>query len=62
MTSWYGPDGIVVEVIVLDRRPRLRVTQLVNGRRYLVAYCTRVADVARHVDLADLVEILPFPR
>jgi hypothetical protein len=61
MKTWHGPDGILVEVIVLDARPVLKVTQLVNGRAYLLGYCRTIVDVAEHVDLADLVEVIPFP-
>ncbi|MGN9846142.1 transposase [Nonomuraea sp. H19] len=59
---WHGPDGIRVEVIILNDRPRLRVTQRVNGRRYLVADCSRAPEVAAYVDLADLCEVIDFPR
>ncbi|MEU4576590.1 transposase [Nonomuraea sp. NPDC023979] len=60
MAVWRGPDGILIEPIVLEQRPCLRVTQDVNGRRYLLGYCTSVKQVARHVDLADLVEVIPL--
>ena len=59
---WRGPDGIEVEAIVLNGRPRLRVSQRVNGRRYLLSYCRTIRDVEQHVDLADLVEVIAFPR
>jgi hypothetical protein len=62
VATWHGPDGITVEPIILNDRPRLRVTQTVNGRRYLVEYCTSVRQVARHVALADLVEVIPLRR
>ncbi|MEV1167363.1 transposase [Nonomuraea sp. NPDC049784] len=61
MSVWHGPRGIEVEVIVLDQRPRFRVMQTVHGRRYLLAYCSRVQEVAQHVSLADLVEVIDFP-
>ncbi|WP_433520168.1 transposase (plasmid) [Nonomuraea sp. CA-143628] len=61
MAIWRGPDGILVETIVLDRRPCLRVSQVVNGRRYHQAYCG-LAELAQYVDLADLVEVILFPR
>jgi hypothetical protein len=57
---WRGPDGIQIEAIILNRRPLLRVTQTVNGRRYTLGYCTRPAEVAMYVDLADLVEVIPI--
>lgn len=60
MVVWHGPDGIQVEVIVLDQRPCYRITQTAGGRRYLLAYARRVAEVARHVDLADLTEVIPM--
>lgn len=46
---------------MLNDRPCLRVTKTVNGRRYHLDYCRDVAAVARHVDLGDLVEVIPFP-
>jgi hypothetical protein len=58
---WRGPDGILIEPIVLQQRPCLKITQDVNGRRYLIGYATRVQEVARHVDLADLVEVIQLP-
>ncbi|MDP4501093.1 transposase [Nonomuraea turcica] len=61
MATWHGPEGIIVEPIILNDRPRLRVTQLVHGRRYLLDYCTNTRQVAQHVDLADLVEVIPLP-
>lgn len=61
VTTWHGPDGIQVEVIVLGRRPCLRVSQVVGGRRYHEAYCS-LDELGRYVDLADLVEVIPFPR
>jgi hypothetical protein len=58
---WRGPDDIQVEVIILGRRPLLRVTQTVNGRRYRLGDCTRPHEVALYVDLADLVEVIALP-
>jgi hypothetical protein len=58
---WRGPDGITVEVIILDRRPLLRVTQTVRGRRYRLGDCARPSEVALYVDLADLVEVIELP-
>lgn len=60
MATWRGPDGLLVEVIVLDRRPRLRVSQTIRGRRYHLAYCS-LAQLTEYVDLADLCEVIPFP-
>jgi hypothetical protein len=62
VATWHGPNGITVEPIILNDRPRLRVTQTVNGRRYLLGYCANVRQVAKHVDLADLVEVIPLRR
>jgi len=54
---WRGPDGIVVEAIVLGDQPLLRISQDVGGHRYLQGYCASVTELARHgVDLAQLVE------
>lgn len=61
MQCWRGPDGILVEVIVLGAQQRFKVTQTVNGSRYLLGYYGRIADIVRHVDLADLCEVIDFP-
>ncbi|MFI7691816.1 hypothetical protein ACIBQ6_22295 [Nonomuraea sp. NPDC049655] len=61
MTRWHGPNGIEVEVIVLNVAPLYKVSQTVNGRRYHVAYAATIERLAEHVDLADLVEIYDFP-
>jgi hypothetical protein len=58
---WRGPDGIRVEVIVLDRRPRLRATQTLNGHRYLLGYYRDPQELTQHCDLADLVEVIDLP-
>ena len=47
---------------MLQTRPLLKVTQIVNQRRYLLGYCRTIRDVEQHVDLADLVEVIAFPR
>ncbi|MET8865974.1 hypothetical protein ABZW11_23800 [Nonomuraea sp. NPDC004580] len=57
MGQWHGPDGLLVEAIILDDRPLLRVSHRVNGRTYLRGYCATVAELGEHgVDLAELVE------
>ncbi|MEV4100462.1 hypothetical protein AB0J42_09370 [Nonomuraea sp. NPDC049649] len=57
MAIWRGPEGIVVEVIVLDDQPVLRISQDVGGRLYLQGYCASVTELAQHgIDLAQLVE------
>ena len=57
MGRWRGPDGVVVEAIVLGDRPLLRVSRQVNGRAYFRGYCARVDELGRHgIDLAQLVE------
>ncbi|WP_165969580.1 hypothetical protein [Nonomuraea terrae] len=48
-------------MITLNDRQRFKVTQKTNGRRYLLGYCATIAQVTRHVDLADLVEVVDFP-
>jgi hypothetical protein len=53
-----GVHGYEVEVIDLDGRPRFRISQRVGGRRYLVAYVRTVAEVAGHLDLTDLAEVV----
>ncbi|QYC40724.1 hypothetical protein Nocox_15545 [Nonomuraea coxensis DSM 45129] len=61
MGQWRGPDGILVEAIILDDRPLLRVTHNVGGRTYLRGYCHNVTELHRHgVDLAQLVEDGPL--
>ncbi|GGS85892.1 hypothetical protein ACIBIZ_28040 [Nonomuraea spiralis] len=61
MGQWRGPGGILVEAIILDDRPLLRVSHRVNGRRYLRGYCTTVSELGEHgVDLAELVEDTPL--
>lgn len=57
MAVWRGPNGITVEVIQLNERQLFKVTQTVNAGRYLLGYCATIAQVTRHVDLADLVEV-----
>ncbi|MBF8186040.1 transposase [Nonomuraea sp. K274] len=54
---WVGLDGYEVVGVVCAGRQVLRVRR--HGR--MVADCTTVAEVARHVDLADLCEVIPFP-
>ncbi|TDD57294.1 transposase [Nonomuraea terrae] len=54
---WMGLDGYEVVAAVLAGRQVLRVRR--NGR--VVADCMSVAEVARHVDLADLCEVIDFP-
>lgn len=61
MTCWHGPHGILVEVITLGPRQRIKVTQTVNGRRYLLGYYGTIAQIVHHVDLADLVEVIDLP-
>ncbi|MBF8188703.1 hypothetical protein ITP53_23820 [Nonomuraea sp. K274] len=57
MRQWRAPDGILVEAIILDDRPLLRVSHRVNGRTYLRGYCATVAELVDHgIDLAELVE------
>ncbi|TMR24267.1 transposase [Nonomuraea turkmeniaca] len=56
---WVGLDGYEVVGAVRAGRQVLRVRR--NG--WLVADCTSVAEVARHVDLADLCEVIELrPR
>lgn len=57
MGVWRGPNGILVEAIVLGDRPMLRVSRLVNGRVHLQGHCASVTELGRYgVDLAQLVE------
>ena len=54
---WVGLDGFEVVGAVRAGRQVLRVRR--NG--WLVADCSSVAEVARHVDLADLCEVIDMP-
>ncbi|MEO3871635.1 hypothetical protein ABGB18_22700 [Nonomuraea sp. B12E4] len=57
MGQWRGPGGILVEAIILDDRPMLRVSHRVNGITYLRGYCASVDELGEHgVDLAELME------
>ncbi|GGO68750.1 hypothetical protein GCM10012289_28250 [Nonomuraea cavernae] len=53
-----GTGGIEVIPVVRAGRQVLRVRR--DG--WLVADCVSVAEVARHVDLADLCEVVELPR
>ncbi|MEV1171769.1 transposase [Nonomuraea sp. NPDC049784] len=54
---WVGLDGYEVVGLVRDGRQVLRVRR--HG--WVIADCTSVAEVAGHVDLADLCEIIDLP-
>ncbi|AQZ67196.1 unnamed protein product [[Actinomadura] parvosata subsp. kistnae] len=54
---WVGLDGYEVVGAVRAGRQVLRVRK--DG--WLVADCTSVEEVARHVDLADLCEVIELP-
>ncbi|WP_188188071.1 transposase [Nonomuraea sp. SYSU D8015] len=62
MVTWHGPDGIQIDAITLDQRAVLKITQQINGRTYTLGYCRHPREVAVYVDLADLVEVIPFPQ
>ncbi|GAA3797430.1 hypothetical protein GCM10022226_15990 [Sphaerisporangium flaviroseum] len=53
-----GGRGFEVQAIKLDGRPLLRVRQY----GFLVAYCRSVTEVAAHVDLDELVELITLPN
>ncbi|WP_405140677.1 transposase [Sphaerisporangium sp. NBC_01403] len=53
-----GTNGIEVERIVLNGRPRLRVSWADGRNRHVIAYCKTVSELREHVDLADLVEVV----
>jgi hypothetical protein len=59
---WVGPGGLEVEAIVLHRRALLRVSQTYDYGRVLIAYCATPDEVAQHVALADLCEVIPLPE
>jgi hypothetical protein len=54
---WVGIDGYEVVPAVRAGRQVLRVRK--DG--WLVAECLTVAEVARHLDLADLCEVIDLP-
>ncbi|KAB8184441.1 transposase [Microbispora catharanthi] len=54
MRRWVSSEGHEVDSIVIEGRPLLRVRHL----GYHIGYCASVAEVAAHVDLADLVEVV----
>ncbi|MEU4572275.1 MULTISPECIES: transposase [Nonomuraea] len=54
---WVGGDGFEIVLALRAGRQVLRVRR--NG--WLVADCLSVAEVARHVDLADLCEVVRLP-
>jgi hypothetical protein len=54
---WVGPDGPEVVPATHSGRQVLRLRR--NG--CVVADCEFVEEVARHVDLADLCEVIAFP-
>jgi hypothetical protein len=54
---WVGLDGYEVVGVLRAGRQVLRVRR--HG--WLVADCVSVAEVAEHVDLADLCEVIDLP-
>ncbi|WP_432922758.1 transposase [Microbispora sp. CA-135349] len=54
MRRWVSSQGHEVDPVVIEGRQLLRVRHL----GYHVGYCASVAEVAGHVDLADLVEVV----
>ncbi|WP_067142670.1 transposase [Microtetraspora malaysiensis] len=54
---WVGPDGYEIVPAIRDGRQVLQVWR--HGLP--IADCRSVEEVARHVDLADLCEVIPFP-
>jgi hypothetical protein len=54
---WVGSDGCEIVLAMRGGRQVLRVRR--GGR--LVADCVTVEEVARHVDLAELCEVIAFP-
>jgi hypothetical protein len=54
VSKWVGPGRIEVERIRLNGRQVLRVRK--HG--FIVTYARSIAELARHVDLADLVEVV----
>ena len=48
-------------MITLDQWARIRVSRIVGYDRILIAYCSTPDEVAKHVNLADLCEVIPMP-
>ncbi|MDF5758535.1 hypothetical protein [Spongiactinospora sp. TRM90649] len=57
MSTWRASDGTEVKVVVVNDRPCLRICRWRDDRRTLIGYYADVRDVARHVNLADLVQV-----
>lgn len=57
MHKWVGVGGYEVDPVVIEGRQLLRVRHL----GYHIGFCSSVAEVARYVDLADLVEVVELP-
>lgn len=62
VARWLSPNGYEVEHIIRDGRPCLRVSHRVRGRLYHVADCWSPTQVAMHVDLAELVEVVDLSQ
>jgi hypothetical protein len=58
MRRWVSSEGHEVDPVVIEGRGLLRVRHL----GYHIGYCASVAEVAAHVDLADLVEVVDLPH
>ncbi|NJP26454.1 transposase [Microbispora hainanensis] len=58
MHRWMSSEGHEVDVVVIEGRALLRVRHL----GYHIGYCASVAEVAAHLDLADLVEVVDLPH
>ncbi|GAA0980503.1 hypothetical protein GCM10009555_047120 [Acrocarpospora macrocephala] len=56
-----GDGGWLEQAVILAAAASTASTARVYSHgRILVAYCTSPSEVARHVDLADLVEVIAF--
>ncbi|GLW20047.1 transposase [Microbispora triticiradicis] len=58
MRRWVSAEGHEVDSVVIEGRRLLRVRHL----GYHVGFCATVEEVAVHVDLADLVEVVDLRR
>ncbi|MEU6412758.1 transposase [Microbispora sp. NPDC046933] len=54
MRRWVSSEGYEVDPVVIEGRQLLRVRHL----GFHIGYCASVAEVAAHVELADLVEVV----
>ncbi|MCG5215334.1 hypothetical protein [Streptosporangium sp. KLBMP 9127] len=55
MAIWRTPDGLEVAVTVVNNRPCLRISRWHDGLHTFIGYCPDVRELAKLVNLAELV-------